>query len=173
MATKNLTGIRFGRLVAIIRSGKQGSFASWRCVCDCGTERTLPSRALISGRTKSCGCLRREVMAKLHTTHNQYGSRTHKSWSHMLYRCTNSGCKKWPRYGGRGITVCERWKLFENFLADMGERPEGKTLDRFPNNDGNYEPGNCRWATPSEQAYNKTHPLRKLRAKIAPQQAVR
>ena len=72
----------------------------------------------------------------------------------MVQRCTNPNNHKWPRYGGRGITVCERWRTYENFLADMGPRPAGMTLDRYPNNDGNYEPGNCRWATPTEQQNN-------------------
>jgi len=87
----------------------------------------------------------------------------HRSWTNMKQRCTNPKNRKYHLYGARGITVCERWmNSFETFLADMGDRPEGKTLDRFPNNDGNYEPGNCRWATPSEQTANsrpnmKTH----------------
>lgn len=73
----------------------------------------------------------------------------------MIQRATNPKNTNWHHYGGRGITVCDRWRVFDNFLADMGERPEGKTIDRYPDNDGNYEPGNCRWATPSEQQRNK------------------
>jgi hypothetical protein len=83
------------------------------------------------------------------------GTPTHISWSCMITRCTNPNTRHYPRYGGRGIAVCDRWRnSFENFLADMGERPDGTTLDRYPNRDGNYEPGNCRWATAKEQATN-------------------
>lgn len=81
-------------------------------------------------------------------------SPTMLSWRAMRDRCTKPNHTKWPRYGARGIKVCDRWMVFENFLADMGERPEGRTLDRYPDNDGNYEPGNCRWATPTQQANN-------------------
>ncbi len=90
-----------------------------------------------------------------HTVSRQH-SRTYDSWANMIARCTQVNHHKYPRYGGRGIQICQRWRdSFSNFLSDMGERPNGKTLDRFPNNDGNYEPGNCRWATPKEQSANK------------------
>lgn len=87
-------------------------------------------------------------------THGMSRTPTWRSWSCMLTRCRNPCASDYQRYGGRGITVCDRWRSFENFFTDMGERPEGKTLDRI-NNNGNYEPGNCRWATPSEQSQNK------------------
>lgn len=80
---------------------------------------------------------------------------TYCSWDHMIQRCSNPKLKAWKYYGGRGIKVCRRWRKFENFLADMGARPIGKSIDRFPNNDGNYEPGNCRWATSREQLLNR------------------
>ena len=82
---------------------------------------------------------------------------TYITWQHMLQRCNNPKHHAWARYGGRGVSVCHRWHTFENFLADMGERPNGKTLDRFPNNDGNYEPSNCRWATPKQQVNNRSY----------------
>jgi hypothetical protein len=88
--------------------------------------------------------------------HGMLGTPTYRSWFHMWQRCRNKNSKDYPRWGGRGVRVCERWEDFRNFLADMGERPAGKTLDRYPNQQGNYEPGNCRWATKSEQVWNST-----------------
>lgn len=92
---------------------------------------------------------------KFQTTHGKSNTPEYRSWAHMKERCFNPKHHAYDQYGGRGITVCARWLQFENFLADMGERPKGMTLDRFPNNDGNYEVSNCRWATPSQQQINK------------------
>lgn len=118
------------------------------CKCDCGTVKVI-CKANLSA-IASCGCYRKQFMK----THGQYKSVEYRTYKHMVERCTNESCKMYPHYGGRGISVCERWMTFENFLADMGVRPSPKhSLDRI-NNDGNYEPGNCRWATGSQQMRN-------------------
>lgn len=124
-----------------------------RFMCDCGTEVTASRSRVVNGYTRSCGCLQRETKPGL--KHGHRASRTYSSWQSMLDRCRNSKSKDYARWGGRGIAVCDRWTAFENFLSDMGERPMGTTLDRYPNPDGNYEPGNCRWATPKQQARNR------------------
>jgi hypothetical protein len=155
---QDLTGQRFGRLVALHCAGKARPGAvMWMCKCDCGEEKLISSRNLRAGITKSCGCYQRDL-ARLNgerlRTHGMHRTTTHNVWSGMLQRCRDPKCKDYPRYGGAGIAVCERWLNFSNFLQDMGERPPGKTLDRWPDSNGNYEPGNCRWATPGEQARN-------------------
>lgn len=157
-ATTDLTTSRFGRLAVQTRSGTRGGRVTWHCLCDCGTTVEVVSHALTSGHTTSCGCLRNERNASTPTQHGHAKrgeklTRTYKSWQAMLTRCTNPKVKSFADYGARGITVCDRWKTFANFLADMGERPPGTTLDREKNEVG-YEPGNCRWATKITQARN-------------------
>lgn len=150
-------GERFGRWLVIDDPGETGSHRRMLVRCDCGTEKLVRVSSLKAGGTKSCGCLKREQVSarrKLDTKHGMCGTPTYGSWSHMIQRCTNPNNDKFYAYGAKGITVCERWKSFENFLADMGVRPEGKTLDRYPDQKGNYEPGNVRWATPFEQTCN-------------------
>lgn len=155
----NITGIRFGRLVVISRQGstKRGH-SLWKCECDCGGVSVVAAYNLKNGHVTSCGCFRNELSSnkfkKANTTHGKYNSPTYLTWKSMIARCTNETHKSFKNYGGRGITVCERWLLFENFLCDMGSRPEGKTLDRIDSNKG-YFKENCQWQTMREQQRNR------------------
>lgn len=144
-------GQRFGRLEVVRHAGRIKKDQTWLCRCDCGLETQVSTHNLTSGRTKSCGCWKKERRNRL--THGMSNSPTWKVWVKMRERCLDSRCAEFPHYGGRGILVCERWVKFENFLADMGEKPEGLSIDRIQNN-GNYEPGNCQWATDLDQMRN-------------------
>jgi hypothetical protein len=144
----NLAGQNFGKLHVIETTHKNRHGAvMWRCRCLCGAEVTTQAGHLRSGHTKSCrSCSSRR--------HGYEGTPTYWSWGHLIGRCTNEKNLAYPNYGGRGIRVCERWLQFENFLEDMGEKPSPKhSVDRI-NNDGNYEPRNCRWATQKQQCRN-------------------
>lgn len=157
---EDLTGRRFGRYLVVGYAGKpNGRLHRWFCKCDCGTERSIVRGSLINGDSQSCGCAKPEATRKAATRHGhttrRITTRTYKSWSSAIYRCHNPNSISYPRYGAIGITVCEAWRnSFEVFLADMGERPEGTSIERVKSERG-YEPGNCRWATPIEQARNQ------------------
>lgn len=156
----DLTGQRFGRLLVIRYVGTVKTHRSWECLCDCGNLRVLPGARLRTGNTRSCGCLRIEELVNRTTQHGLCYSSEYATWSHMISRCQNPQNKDYARYGGRGITVCERWQTFENFYADMGCRPTPQhTLDRI-NNDLGYSPENCRWATRLIQGGNTSRVIR-------------
>lgn len=149
-----LTGLRFGRLLVLAREGSAQRRAMWRCQCDCGNSALVPSGELTRGKTKSCGCWRREAPTITKRRHGYARTPLYNVWRGMLNRCENVNQPHYERYGGRGIRVCERWHDFVNFLADMGDRPSPQhSLERIDNN-GHYEPGNVRWATASEQRRN-------------------
>ena len=135
----------------------------WKCRCDCGTTDFIMVDNLTLGKSQSCGCLRSELAAQAHRTHGHYGIPEYVAWQQMKQRCYNPKVFCYHNYGGRGIRVCDDWKhSFSQFLADMGPKPSSKTsLDRI-DNDGNYEPNNCRWATGNQQRRNTRGRLRLL-----------
>lgn len=158
MSVVDRTGERYGRLTVLSRAENKiepsGAVrAQWKCKCDCGNERIVSGQTLSKGTTKSCGCLVKDVR-KESATHGRSYDGIYHVWNMMKQRCTNPSYTSWGSYGGRGITVCDRWLKFENFLEDMGERPHGMTLERKDNERG-YEPGNVVWASRLDQANNR------------------
>lgn len=151
----DLTGRRFGRLVVLRNDGRnKWGRSQWLCACDCGVVKTISGNQLQSGNSVSCGCYQRDTAGARWKTHGQSGSRAYGIWTNMVKRCENVRCAAYRDYGGRGIKVCERWRSFEYFLADMGHPPDGMTLERM-DRDGDYEPANCKWATRTEQTRNR------------------
>lgn len=151
----DLTGKKFGRLtvVGLIIHNER---PYWNCLCDCGAYKPNRTKILMTGKVVSCGCLRAELVGNRSRKHGLTSTRAHKAWCGMMDRCYNIHGKYYENYGGRGITVCERWGKFENFFADMGQPPDGLSLDRIDNNLG-YEPKNCRWSTAKEQSRNRRY----------------
>ena len=170
----NLSGRRFGYLVARsslrVPVGQTGRrVVKWVCECDCGNLSNVYTHYLTSGHTKSCGCLSTKLTKTgqhWNRTHGQSQTKLYRVWWSMITRCEQPNVSTYRHYGGRGIKVCDRWRYGENgqsgfecFLSDMGPRPDGFWIDRT-NNDGNYEPSNCRWVTPSEQCLTRRGPTR-------------
>ncbi len=154
---QDLTGKTFSRWTVLKYAGPDKSRMSlWLCRCSCGTELPVRSVSLRQGISRSCGCLKAEVASTFHRKHGKTGTPEYKAWTHMIERCENPNTKKYHNHGGRGIKVCKQWReSFVAFLEDMGPRPSSKhSLDRFPGMNGDYQPGNCRWATSQEQCRN-------------------
>jgi len=155
---KNLVGLTLGRLTVTRFSHRnERSDQFWMCHCSCGKDKAINGSSLTSNRVLSCGCLRSENMVKRNVpTHGMSHSREYKSWRAIMDRCLNPNDKSWKDYGGRGIIVCQRWQeSFENFYADMGNKPTPKHSIERKNNDLGYDPSNCRWATVKEQNRNR------------------
>lgn len=150
----DITGMVVGRLTVISYTGG----GKWLCQCSCGNTTIIAKSSLRRGSSTSCGCFRKEHTTQRNLRHGMSGTPTHYTWKNMMQRCYNRNNTGYPDYGGRGVKVCDRWHTFENFYVDMGDKPEGMSLDRI-NVDGDYEPDNCRWADKYIQARNKRNSI--------------
>lgn len=155
-AFQDITGQKFGLLTVEKYSYTKNKRVHWLCKCDCGTTKEVQTSYLKSGNTKSCGCYKLSQTSLIMTKHGSSKTAEYSAWQGMKGRCYRKKNKKYPIYGGRGITVCDQWlESFDAFYAAMGDRPSPKhSVDRIDTN-GNYEPSNCRWATASQQAINR------------------
>lgn len=153
----NLVGRTYGQLTVIAQadSDRAGN-RQWVCRCTCSSERSYHAANFTTGKTQSCGCTRYKKIGDKKRTHGQSKTALYGVWNAMHMRCSNPETESYPQYGGRGIRVCDRWKSFENFAADMGERPKGTSIERDDFN-ADYSPSNCRWATAKEQGRNKSN----------------
>lgn len=156
-ALNDLIGKRFGKLTAIELVGiNRHRKAIWMCKCDCGSTTKVTRGDLKTGNTKTCGCAHPFIAHP--SKHGMHGTPIHNTWSGIIERCFNKNSKDYKNYGGRGISVCDRWLFFPNFYEDMGDRPPHRSIERVNNNDGHY-PANCKWGTATEQARNtRLHP---------------
>lgn len=161
---RDLTNLRFGRLTVLGKAETTKSGTKWNCICDCGSVKKVFRGNLLKENTMSCGCLNKQIVRERDkSTHKMTGSHFYKIWANMKYRCNNKNRKAYRNYGGRGISVCNEWDSFEGFKKDMYERylihssqhsQSQTTLDRIDEND-DYKPSNCRWATKNEQFEHK------------------
>lgn len=154
-ADAQMLGKRYGRLVVQSHAGVKKQKHYWNCLCDCGSTHVTNTNSLTQGHTQSCGCLQAEVMARGNVVHGLSRTPAYTAWLNIRARCENEASPSYKNYGGRGIRVCDRWQSFDNFFADMGQPPSAQHSIERLNNNGNYEPDNCIWATRYQQSRNR------------------